>query len=240
MTWSIVVREPATDRFGIGISTRFLAVGALCPWTRAHVGAVATQAQVNPLYGPAVLDAMAAGVAPGKAIEAAVRGDAGEAWRQVHAVDARGRSFARTGTSCTGWCGHRHLQDVSVAGNMLTGPEVIEATLEAYFAGPLLPLAERLLTALDAGQAAGGDKRGRQSAALRIQGPELYAELDLRVDNHAEPLAELRRVYQVAKDVHLPFRAAMPTAANPSGIFRPEAREPFLAARREELLGSAP
>ena len=235
MTWSIVVRESASGRFAVAVATRFLAAGAICPWTRAGVGAVSTQAQVNPLYGPKVIEAMAAGDAPEAAIAFAIRGDAGESWRQLHAVDAQGRSFARTGSNCVGWCGHLTRENVSVAGNMLTGPEVIEATLETYLSLPSLRLAERLLAALDAGQAAGGDKRGRQSAALRIQGPERYAELDLRVDDHADPLAELRRVYEVAKLIHMPFRAAMPTAANPSGVFEPAAREPFLAARRAEL-----
>jgi uncharacterized Ntn-hydrolase superfamily protein len=237
MTWSIVVREPQSGRFAVGISTRFLAAGALCPWTRAGVGAVSTQAQLNPLYGPAVIEAMASGATPAAAIAAAIEGDEGESWRQVHAVDAQGGTFARTGADCVGWCGHLTRANVSIAGNMLTGPAVLEATLETYLALPALRLPERLLAALDAGQAAGGDKRGQQSAALRIQGAERYAELDLRVDDHPEPLVELRRVYEVAKQIHLPFRAAMPTTANPSGIFQPEARQAFLAARRAEFEG---
>jgi uncharacterized Ntn-hydrolase superfamily protein len=238
MTWSIVVREPASGRFAIAIATRFLAVGALCPWARAGVGAVATQAQVNPLYGAMTLDALAGGAAPEAAIAWAMRADKGREVRQVHAVDSQGRSHAHTGAACVEWCGHLCRPDVSVAGNMLAGAEVIEATLETWLARAELPLAERLLAALDAGEAAGGDKRGRQSAALLLQGPETYAELDLRVDDHAEPLVELRRIYEAAKRVHLPFRAAMPTAANPSGLFRPEERDPLVAARRAELLGS--
>jgi len=237
MTWSIVTREPGTGRFAVAVASRFLAAGGVCPWARAGVGAVSTQAQVNPLYGPAILDRLARGETPAAAIAAATAGDRGREWRQVHGLDASGRAAAHTGRNCVGWCGHIVQDDVSVAGNMLAGEAVLQATLEAYLGSRGNPLAKRLLAALAAGEAAGGDKRGKQSAALLIQGAEAYSELDLRVDDHSEPIMELHRVYEISKEILQPFKAAMPTRERPSGIFLPDEREPFLAARRAELMG---
>ena len=113
MTWSIVAREAETGRFAIAIASRFLAVGSLCPWAGAGVGAVATQARVNPLYGPALLELMADGVAPEDAISRVRAADEGRAHRQVHAIDARGRNWAATGESCVEWCGHLVADEVS-------------------------------------------------------------------------------------------------------------------------------
>ena len=122
--------------------------------------------------------------------------DDGRAQRQLHLIGAQGRAAAYTGKHCIDWCGHRVFDDFSVAGNMLAGTDVLDATVAAYAAGASLPLAERLLAAMDAGERAGGDKRGKQAAALRIHGDEDYPSLDLRVDDHEEPLAELRRLYR--------------------------------------------
>ncbi len=147
-----------------------------------------------------------------------MRGDEGRAIRQVHLIDAAGQSAAYTGAECIGWAGQRAGAAISVAGNMLAGPAVIEETLAAYRASLDAPFVERLLLAMDAGEAAGGDKRGKQSATLVIQGPEPYRRLDMRVDDHAEPLTELRRLYGVARERFIPFSRAFPTAERPYGI----------------------
>jgi len=138
--------------------------------------------------------------------------------RQVHLVDIEGRAAAHTGSQCVEWCGHFVGREFSVAGNMLAGPQVLENTAAAYAANAHLPFAERLLAALEAGQAAGGDKRGQQAAALRIVTTEVYPMLDLRVDDHAEPLAELRRLYEKSFERFQPFVTCLPSRANPAGI----------------------
>ncbi|MCH8113831.1 MAG: DUF1028 domain-containing protein, partial [Proteobacteria bacterium] len=198
MTWSIVARDPETGYFGIAVATRFFAVGALCPWTEAKVGAISTQALVNPALGPRGLALLREGAPAPAALNALMRGDEGRAFRQVHLIDAKGQTAAYTGADCIDWAGRREGEAVSVAGNMLAGPAVVEDTLASYRANMDTPFVERLLLAMDAGEAAGGDKRGKQSAALLIQGSEPYRRLDMRVDDHAEPLVELRRLYGVA------------------------------------------
>ena len=209
MTWSIVARD-AQGHFGVAIASRFFAVGALCVHTRRGVGALSTQALMNPLYGPAGLALLAQGHAPAAVVAALTATDAGQAQRQLHVLGARGAGAAHTGVSCIGWCGHALHEDFSIAGNMLAGPDVIEATAEAYRAAAGRPLAERLLAALAAGEAAGGDKRGKQSAALRIHGDEDHPALDLRVDDHAEPVQELHRLYDVSLQRFQPFMACLP------------------------------
>jgi uncharacterized Ntn-hydrolase superfamily protein len=216
MTWSIVARD-ASGAFGIAIASRFFAVGALCPWLRSGVGAVATQALVNPMYGARILDALEAGASPEDAIRRVTGGDEGREHRQVHAVAADGRSFAFTGKACIDWCGHTAGEGFSVAGNMLAGPQVVEATAQAWRTHAELPFAERLIEALAAGEAAGGDKRGKQAAALRIHTSEDYPALDIRVDDHEEPIAELRRLHAKSLERFQPFSAFLPTRANPAG-----------------------
>jgi uncharacterized Ntn-hydrolase superfamily protein len=209
VTWSIVARD-AQGHFGVAIASRFFAVGALCVHTRRGVGALSTQALMNPLYGPAGLALLAQGHAPAAVVAALIATDAGQAQRQLHVLGARGAGAAHTGVSCIDWCGHALHEDFSIAGNMLAGPDVIEATAEAYRAAAGRPLAERLLAALAAGEAAGGDKRGKQSAALRIHGDEDHPALDLRVDDHAEPVQELHRLYDVSLQRFQPFMACLP------------------------------
>jgi uncharacterized Ntn-hydrolase superfamily protein len=209
VTWSIVARD-AQGHFGVAIASRFFAVGALCVHTRRGVGALSTQALMNPLYGPAGLALLAQGHAPAAVVAALTATDAGQAQRQLHVLGARGAGAAHTGVSCIDWCGHALHEDFSIAGNMLAGPDVIEATAEAYRAAAGRPLAERLLAALAAGEAAGGDKRGKQSAALRIHGDEDHPALDLRVDDHAEPVQELHRLYDVSLQRFQPFMACLP------------------------------
>ena len=235
MTWSIVARG-ADGSFGVAIASRFLAVGALCVHTRRAVGALSTQALMNPLYGPAGIDLLADGVAPEDVVARLTDADEGRAQRQLHMIGAKGRAAAYTGKNCIDWCGHRAFEDFSVAGNMLVGTDVLDATVAAYAAGAGLPLAERLIAAMDAGERAGGDKRGKQAAALRIQADEDHLQLDLRVDDHQEPLVELRRLYEKSLERFQPFIACLPGRHDPVGqLHRDEIErrvEAFVAERR--------
>ncbi|WP_230529818.1 DUF1028 domain-containing protein [Microvirga roseola] len=218
MTWSIVAKDPETGAFGVAVTTKFFAVGALCPYGAARVGALATQALVNPLYGTDGVRLLAEGRSAEEIVAILTAGDPGREVRQLHVIDREGRTAAHTGAECVEWCGHLTDAGVSVAGNMLAGSAVIEATLETFTRRSNLPFADRLMTALDAGQAQGGDKRGKQSAAIKIWRDEPYPMLDLRVDDHAEPLQELRRLYGVAHERFLAFMDAMATRSDPGGI----------------------
>jgi uncharacterized Ntn-hydrolase superfamily protein len=235
MTWSILARD-SDGRFGVAIASRFFAVGALCVHTRRGVGALSTQALMNPLYGPAGITLLAQGHAPAAVVAALIATDAGQDQRQLHVLGARGPAAAHTGASCIDWCGHLVHDDFSLAGNMLTGAGVLAAAAEAYLGSAGRPLAERLLAAMAAAEAAGGDKRGRQSAALRIHGDQDHADLDIRVDDHLDPLAELQRLYDVSLQRFQPFVACLPGRHDPVGELdrsRIEAAvERFHAARR--------
>jgi uncharacterized Ntn-hydrolase superfamily protein len=218
MTWSIVAHEPATGAFAVAVTTCSFAVGANCPYVRSGVGAVSTQSLTNRYLGPAVLDAMERGLAPAEAIEVALGPDEGRHLRQVHAVDRMGRTAAWTGRHCVTWCGERTAEHVSVAGNMLAGPDVVGATFDTFQARADLELPERLMAALEAGEASGGDRRGRQSAAMLLTTAEDFPDLDIRVDDHAEPLPELRRLLGLWRR-HWPSRKGWaPSKANPSGL----------------------
>lgn len=217
MTWSIVARD-ATGAFGVAVATRFFAVGALCPYARSGVGALATQALINPLYARG-LDLLAENVPPAEVINSLTKPDQGREQRQLHMIDARGRIAAHTGSDCIDWCGHLVRDTFSVAGNMLAGPRVIEDTATAYEKGSALTFAERLIGALEAGEAAGGDKRGKQSAALLIYTTEDYPALDLRIDDHEDPLKELRRLHDKSLERYQPFVSCMASRARPSGVF---------------------
>ncbi|MBL8702959.1 MAG: DUF1028 domain-containing protein [Alphaproteobacteria bacterium] len=225
MTWSIVAHDPATGAFGVAVATRAFAVGARCPWLRAGVGAVSTQSMSNHYLGPAILDRLAHGVEPAQAIEAALAGDAGRGLRQVHCVDRHGRTAAWTGGNCVEWCGHRTADGFSVAGNMLAGAPVVEASREAYARGAGTPFPERLLGALVAGQAAGGDKRGKQSAALMVTTDDIIPDVNLRVDDHADPIPELGRLLAIWRRDVEPRRHWYPSLANPAGLTDLDAME---------------
>jgi uncharacterized Ntn-hydrolase superfamily protein len=217
MTWSIVAHDPNTDAFAVAVSTKAFAVGAFCPFVRSGVGAVSTQSMTNRYLGPAVLDGMARGLPPAAAIEGALAGDAGSGIRQVHAVDRQGRTAAWTGQNCVEWCGSVSSGGVSVAGNMLANGDVVAATLAAWKAAAgTMP--ERLMTAMDAGQAAGGDRRGRQSAAMVMITGEDFPDLDIRVDDHPDPLVELRRLLGIWTVEGAPRVGVSPSKANPSGF----------------------
>ena len=193
-------------------------MGASVPHLRAGVGAVATQSMTNRYLGPAILDAMARGVPPALAIEGAIAMDEGRALRQVHAIDARGRAAAWTGQRCVDWCGHITGREWSVAGNMLSHEAVVADTVAAFLTRTELELPERMLAALDAGEAAGGDRRGRQSAALKLITAEDFCDIDLRVDDHVEPLPEMRRLLGLWRTHRAPRLHEQPGRANPAGL----------------------
>ena len=218
MTWSIIARDDATGQFGIAVATRFFAVGARVPHIAAGVGGIATQALVNPYYGIDGLKLLRQGHAPRAVIDTLIAADAGHASRQLHIMDARGRIAAYTGKDCVDWCGHLEGNGFSVAGNMLAGGRVLDDTANAYLASANMPFARRLIAAMRSGEAAGGDKRGRQSAALLIYGEEEWSDLDLRVDDHTDPLAELERLEAVSRERWVHFRKYLPSRSNPAGI----------------------
>src|SRR5258708_29988686 len=173
MTWSIIARDSEAGHFGIAVATRFFAVGARVPFIAAGIGAIATQALVNPYYGIDGLKLLREGQSPRDIIETLKATDSGHAHRQLHIMDAGGRIAAYTGAACVEWCGHLEGQDpegnhFSIAGNRLAGAQLLDDTAAAYNANATLPFARRLIAAMQAGEAAGGDKRGKQSAALLI------------------------------------------------------------------------
>jgi uncharacterized Ntn-hydrolase superfamily protein len=218
MTWSIIARDEATGRFGIAVATRFFAVGARVPYIASGFGAIATQAMVNPYYGIDGLKLLRDGKSPHDIVETLIAADSGRASRQLHVMDADGRIASHTGKDCVDWCGHLEGNGFSISGNMLAGPQVLDETANAYAYANALPFAQRLIAALRAGEAAGGDKRGKQSAALLVYGNDEWSDLDLRVDDHADPLAELARLEQVSRERWVHFRPFMPTRQNPAGI----------------------
>ena len=235
MTWSIVAHDPNTDAFAVAVATKAFAVGAFCPFVRAGVGAVSTQSMTNRYLGPAVLDAMARGLSPAAAIEGALAGDEGRGIRQVHAVDRNGRTAAWTGQNCVEWCGSVSAGGISVAGNMLTGEPTVVATLVSWKLNHDMPMPDRLMFAMEAGEAAGGDRRGKQSAAMAMVTTEDFPDLNLRVDDHPEPLQELRRLLSIWTVEGVPRFGISPSKANPSGLTDLDAIEAGWIARGLEL-----
>jgi uncharacterized Ntn-hydrolase superfamily protein len=218
MTWSIVTHDPTTGAFAVAVATKAFAVGASCPFVRSGVGAVSTQSFTNRYLGPPILDALARGLLPDAAIESALAGDAGRGIRQVHVVDRHGRTAAWTGQNCVEWCGSLAAQGVSIAGNMLSGEPTIAETLATFAAHSELDLPERLMLAMEAGEAAGGDRRGRQSAAMVMTTTEDFPDLNLRVDDHLAPLVELRRLLGIWRRERAPGLPSQPSRTNPSGF----------------------
>ncbi len=216
MTFSIVAHCSRTGMLGVAVATAVPAVGSMCPFVRSGTGAVSTQSWVNPYLAIDALAAMASGAAGPAALDAVMTADDGRETRQIGLVDTHGRSAAWSGSACTPWFGQIVEPHFAVQGNMLVSGDTIEAMAEAFRGSDALDLAERLLLALEAGDAAGGDKRGRQSAALMVHADEEYPLLDLRVDEHAHPVAELRRVYRIARLQLLPFVQGMPKRADQS------------------------
>jgi uncharacterized Ntn-hydrolase superfamily protein len=199
-TYSIVARDPRTGELGVAVQSHWFAVGPLVPWVRAGVGAVATQSIAAPAYGPDALDALAAGARAGAALDELVADDELARFRQVAVVDAHGNVAAHTGERCIAHAGHQKGQEFSVQANMMSSPEVWPAMAHAFEAAAG-PLSRRLLAALHAAETRGGDARGRQSCALVVapaHGEPWQRTVDLRVDDHRDPLAELDRLLDLS------------------------------------------
>jgi uncharacterized Ntn-hydrolase superfamily protein len=202
-TYSIVACDLEAEQWGVAVQSKFLAVGSVVPWAEPHVGAVATQAYANPRYGPDGLALLRKGLSAEEVVQTLVGADAGHNERQVGVVDGLGSAAAYTGPECLDWAGHRTGKCYTAQGNLLVGKETVDALATTFEATAGRPLELRLLECLAAAQLAGGDRRGQQSAALLVvERDGGYARLsdvvlDLRVDDHAHPIDELRRIYTV-------------------------------------------
>lgn len=229
MTWSIIARDEQTGRIAIAVATRFFAVGALVCHIKTGAGVVASQAFINPYFGPKGLALLEAGMSAENVVAELTTADEGRHHRQLHVMDRDSRFAAYTGAACIDWCGHEVRGTFSVAGNMLVGSAVLAETIRAYEVQAAVPFARRLIAAMRAGEAAGGDKRGRQSAALLIHDREDYPLYDLRVDDHTDPLGELERLEEVARQRWVHFRRQMPSHNRPSGLTDRDKLEELIA-----------
>lgn len=206
-TYSIAACDLEAGQWGVATQSKFLAVGSVVPWAEPHVGAIATQAYANPRYGPEGLALLRAGVGAADVIERLTAADEGRDHRQVGVVDARGQAATFTGAECLDWAGGVAGPGFAAQGNILVSEATVGALADAYAATAGKPLAERLLDCLAAAQAAGGDRRGQQSAALLVVESEGgYAGLsdtlvDLRVDDDKEPVSELARLYRLHRAI---------------------------------------
>ncbi len=230
MTWSILAYDRETGAFGLAVATKNFAVGAGVPTLRSGIGAVASQSISNRYLGSPTLDALERGLSPQLAIDTVLTGDEGRSLRQLHTIDRHGHSAAWTGHNCVAWCGSASAPGVSVAGNMLANAAVVADTLSTYLA-TTGGLPERLMAAMDAGQAAGGDRRGRQSAAMFVITTEDFPDLNIRVDDHTDPLPELRRLLTIWRRDREPGLKNAPRKSNPAGMIDLDAIEaPWIAA----------
>lgn len=207
-TFSIVARDPSTGQMGVAVQSHWFSVGSVVPWAQSGVGAIATQSLTDISYGPLGLDLLRGGKTAGQALEALLTADENKEVRQVAMVDAQGNTAVHTGKRCIAEAGHIQGEGFTVEANMMLNETVPAAMADAYrraLADPELDLCERMLLALDAAQAAGGDIRGKQSAAIKIVGAELTSKswggviLELRVEDHPEPLVELRRLVDIQR-----------------------------------------
>ena len=224
-TFSIAGRCARTGQLGVAVSTAGPGVGGLCPFARAGVGAVASQAWVNPYLALDGLDLMERGMGAQEVCDKLVAADPGRDIRQIGYVDAKGGSAAYTGKDCADWNGHITGPNLATQGNMLMGAGTVRAMAETFEKTETLDLAERLIAALEGAQASGGDARGKQSASVLVVHTERYPLVVLRADEHRYPIVELRRIYEVAKYQSLPFVAQMPTRDNPLGSFGDDMRQ---------------
>jgi uncharacterized Ntn-hydrolase superfamily protein len=206
-TYSICACDLEAGQWGVATQSKFLAVGSIVPWAEPHVGAIATQSYANPRYGPDGLALLRDGFSAGDVVERLTAADEGRSQRQLGVVDGEGRAATHTGEACHAWAGGRTGDGYAAQGNILVSGATVDALAETYEATTGRPLVERLLDALDAAEAAGGDSRGRQSAALLVvERDGGYASLsdtlvDLRVDDHPDPLVELRRLYHLHNEL---------------------------------------
>ncbi|MDT0676454.1 DUF1028 domain-containing protein [Autumnicola musiva] len=204
-TFSIVARDTATGEMAVGVQSHWFSVGSLVSWGKSGVGVVATQSFVNPAYGPEGLRLMEQGKTADEALEILVNNDGGRAYRQVAFLDMEGNTAAYTGENCVEAASDISGKNFSVQANMMLNDKVVPAMAEAFYLNSKLPLAERVVEVLRAAQKAGGDIRGRQSAALIVVGPENAAnpwedkKIDLRVDDHSNPVEELSRLLKTAR-----------------------------------------
>lgn len=202
-TYSIAACDLEAKQWGVAVQSKFLAVGSVVPWAEPGVGAIATQAYANPRYGPDGLELLRQGLAASEVVERLVAEDEGRDERQLGVVDGEGRSASWTGPGCMDWAGHRNGDCYAAQGNILVGEETVAALAASFEANPRLPLVQRLIECLAAAQAAGGDRRGQQSASLLVvERSGGYASLsdslvDLRVDDHERPIEELHRIYRL-------------------------------------------
>ena len=217
MTYSIVAKDKKTSAIGIAVASRFFACGGMVPFVARNT-AVASQAFCNPLWGIEGRDRLNAGEKANNVLNDFVDRDAGQSIRQAHMIDMYGDIHAHTGSDCVDWAGHASANLVSVAGNMLVGEDVVRDTLTSYQDNINEDFLDRLLLAMDAGEKAGGDKRGRQAAGIIIHMGQDYPWLDLRVDDHADPLAELRRLVDVSQERFVHFSKGLATKDNFSGV----------------------
>ena len=206
-TYSIVACDLEAGQWGVAVQSKFLGVGSIVPWAEPHVGAIATQAFANPRYGPEGLGLLREGLSADETVERLTTADDGRAERQLGVVDGEGRSATFTGDQCNEWAGGRAGTGYAAQGNILVSAATVDALAETFESSADSPLSARLVACLDAAQAAGGDSRGQQSAALLVvQRDAGYAELsdslvDLRIDDHERPLEELRRLYDLHQEV---------------------------------------
>lgn len=217
MTFSAIARCPRTGQLGVGAVTGTPGVGTLLTWALRGVGAIATQAWVNPYLGVDGLDLLDNGHPAQKALEAVIAMDDGREQRQLGIVDGKGRTAVWTGQECEEWAGHRTGDGWTVQGNMLRSGETVEACAEAVAAGVDLDLVERLIRALEAGAAAGGDKRGARSATVYVVDTEQFPLWDLRIDDDREPLLALRRLHEAFAKELLPQIRRLPTREDTLG-----------------------
>ena len=217
MTFSLVARCARTGQFGIAAVTAVPAVGKLLTHAAAGVGAVATQARVNPYLGIDGLNLLRHGLSAEAVREALLTTDPAIRFRQFAVIDREGRTAAHTGDACLDWCGSLQRDGLTVQGNRLAGPQVLTRAAHRFEALARDALADRLLEALAEGVAAGGDAKGEVSATIYVMDTEDYPLWDIRVDHHPEPIAELRRLQEVFREKVVPEIRDMPTRENPAG-----------------------
>lgn len=215
MTFSIAARCPRTGMLGVATASKALAAGAIVPYCRAHVGAIASQSFANPYLGIDSLELLEQGLPAERVLERVIEGDPGRDLRQLAIVDKEGRTAVYTGDRCIPWAGQTSGAGYVCLGNILHGEEVVQAMARAFETTLVEELPDRLMQALEAGQDAGGDRRGRQSAGMVVVAEEAYPVCELRVDDHADPVPELRRVFEVYKRDEVPFLPMMPRRDDP-------------------------
>ncbi|MGH6885957.1 MAG: DUF1028 domain-containing protein [Geminicoccales bacterium] len=240
MTFSIAARCRRTGMLGVATSSKALAAGGIVPYCRAGVGAIASQSFANPYLGIDGLELLEHGLPAERALERLVEGDPGRDLRQLAIVDKQGRTAAYTGDRCIAWAGQIAGAGYVCLGNILQGEDVVKAMAQAFETTLAEELPERLMQALEAGQEAGGDRRGRQSAGMTVVAEEAYPLVDLRVDDHPDPVPELRRSFEVYQREEVPFLPMMPRRDDPIPNWQDAVRlaEMIEESLREEQLAA--